>query len=108
AVAIAAQLQRPQRELRPERRRLGVDTVGAPGDGRVAELACPRRHGALEIVDRFEQQVARPDEGDRQRRVDDVARRQPVVYPRAGGEADGRLDHVDEGGDVVVGYALAL
>ena len=43
-----------------------------------------------------------------QRGVDDVGRRQPVVDPRAGGHADGRLHDVDERGDVVVGDALAL
>ena len=35
-VAVAADLQRPQRDLGAERRRLGVDAVGAPDHHRVA------------------------------------------------------------------------
>src|SRR5215216_1010571 len=85
-----------------------MDTVRAPGHWCVPELPRPRPDRALEAVDRVEQQIARPDERDRQCGVDDVARRQAVVHPRAGGKADRLLDHVDEGGDVVVGDALAL
>ena len=44
----------------------------------------------------------------RERGVDDVARREAVVHPRARGLADARLHDVDERGDVVVGDLLAL
>ena len=47
-------------------------------------------------------------QGGAQGGVDDVGRGEPVVDPRSLGRADGVLDHVDEGGDVVVGDALAV
>ena len=40
-LAVAAHLHRPERELRAERGRLGVDAVGAPDHRRVAVLAGP-------------------------------------------------------------------
>ncbi len=85
-----------------------MDTVGAAHGRRVAELARTRRDRVLEAVDGFQQEIARARERDRERRVDDVARREPVVDPRAGREANPLLDDVDERRDVVVGDALAL
>ena len=55
-----------------------------------------------------EQQVGGPGQGGAQGGVDDVGRGEPVVDPRPLGRADGVLDHVDEGGHVVVGDPLAL
>ena len=49
-----------------------------------------------------------PGQLQRQRGVDDVARREAVVDPGARGLADPLLDHVDERGDVVLGDELAL
>ena len=44
----------------------------------------------------------------RERGVDDVARREPVVHPRARRRPDLLLHDVDERGDVVIGDLLAL
>ena len=47
-------------------------------------------------------------QGGAQGGVHHVRRRQPVVDPGSFGRADGVLDHVDEGGHVVVGDAFAV
>ena len=47
ALAVAAHLHRPQRELHAERRRLGVDAVRAADHRRVAELARARARSRL-------------------------------------------------------------
>ena len=107
ALAVAANLQRPERQLHAERRRLGVDAVGAADHRRVAELA-----GAFAIADSRRRPPEDAIEGarhlERERGVDHVARREPVVHPRARGLADARLHDVDERGDVVIGDALAF
>ena len=108
ASAIAPQLERPQRDLGAERRGLGVDAVRATDHRGVALLARPRHDRDLELVDRLEQEIGRPHERDRQRGVDDVARREAVVDPGAVRRPDPLLDDVDERGDVVVGDPLAL
>ena len=105
--AVAPELERPERELRAERRRLGVDAVRAPDHRRVAVLASTGDDRGVELVDRAEQQVGGAHERDRERGVDDVARREPVVDPGAVRRTDALLDDVDERGDVVVGDALA-
>ena len=56
----------------------------------------------------LDEQVGGPGQGGAQGGVDHVGRGEPVVDPRALGLADGLLDHVDEGGHVVVGDPLAL
>ena len=63
---------------------------------------------ADELVGGGDEQAAGVAHRPAQRRVDDVGRRQPVVDPRPGRRPDGRLDDVDERGDVVVGDPLAL
>ena len=79
-----------------------------PDHRRVAELACPGRDRRLELRGRGQDAVERPRHLQRERGVDDVARREPVVHPRAGGLPDAFLHDVDERGDVVVGDLLAL
>ena len=104
---VAAHLQRPQRELHAERRRLGVDAVRAPDHRRVAVLVRLRRDRRVELDRGLDEQVGGTRELQRERGVDDVARRQPVVHPGALGLADALLHHVDERGDVVLGDQLA-
>ena len=105
---VAAHLQRPQGELVAERRGLGVDPVGAPDHRRVAELVGPPGDGDVELLGRPDQQVGGPGQGEGEGGVDDVRRRQAVVDPSAGRLAHPLLHHVDEGGHVVLGRALAL
>ena len=78
-------------------------TIGVSRNSRAAG-----RDRGLERVDRLDDQVEGARHRDRQRGVDDVARREAVVDPGAVGRTDVRLHHVDEGGDVVVGHLLAL
>ena len=108
-LAVAAHLQRPQRELHAERRRLGVDAVRAADHRRVAELAGPVRDRRLRARPRASRMRSSARViWQRERGVDDVARREPVVHPRAGGLADALLHDVDERGDVVIGDPLAF
>ena len=72
------------------------------------ETARGRHEGLLELGRDAVEDVDGAGEGEAQRGVDHVGRRQPVVDPRARGHADPLLDHVDERRDVVVGDALAL
>ena len=78
-------------------------TIGVSRNSRaraaIADSSCGRgREDAIERARHLQ----------RERGVDDVARREPVVHPRAGGLTDARLHDVDERGDVVVGDLLAL
>ena len=98
----AGDLERPARALEPERRRLGVDRVGAahhhgPGLG-----ARPGDERGGEPVRAVEQPLPRRAELERERRVDDVAAREPEVEVAALG-ADRLGDLADERDDVVVG-----
>ena len=78
-------------------------TIGVSRNSR-ARLAI----GVLELGRGAGDQVERPRHLQRERGVDDVARRQAVVHPRPGRRADVFLHDVDERGDVVVGDPLAL
>ena len=51
-LAVAPDLERPQRQLGAERRRLGMDAVGAPDHRRVAELVGARGDDGVERVER--------------------------------------------------------
>ena len=74
AVAVAVDLQRPQRDLGAERRRLGVDAVGAPDHHRVAVRAGERRRPcASSCVDASISRSAASRIAQHQRGVDDVA-----------------------------------
>jgi len=85
-----------------------VDPVGAPDRRGGAELVRPRRDHLFEPGGGGEEEVESPGELEGEGGVDDVGRREPVVDPRPLGLADAGLHHVDEGGHVVLGYALAL
>ncbi len=108
ALAVAVGLQRPVGQLDAERGRLGVHAVGAAGHRDVPELDGPGLQCVDQIAAGDDQQVGGLGEGGAEGGVDHVARRQAVVHPVTGGGTDCRLDHVDEGGHVVVGGALAL
>ena len=106
-LAVAVERERPTGELEPERRRLGVDAVGAPHADRLAVLLRPRDDGAEGAVDPLEHERPGVLDGERERRVEHVRRRQPVVE-EAALLAQSLGDGVDEGGDVVVRLALDL
>ena len=106
--AVAPHLHRPERELHAEGRRLGVDAVRATDHRRVAELAGPGCDRRLQLGRGREDAIERARHLQRERGVDHVARREPVVHPRARGLTDALLHDVDERGDVVVGDLLAL
>ncbi len=107
-LAVAVHLHGPERDLGPERGGFGVHAVGAPGhrDGLVGMGLGGDRH--LERGGGLEHEVAGLDQHHREGGVDDVAGREAVVEPGAGGGPDPLLDHVDEGGDVVFGGALPV
>ena len=104
--AVAAELERPERELAAEGDRLGVDAVGAPDHGRVPVLPRPAHDRRLEVVDGADDEVAGPDEGHRHGGVGDVVGREPVVDPLGCRTADPLLHDVDEGRGLVVGHLL--
>ena len=107
-VAGAVELERPAGELPAERRRLGVDAVRAADADRAR--GAPRRARRRRASARSmpgEQQRAGVADLQRERRVDDVRRRQPVVHP-APFRAELLGDGVDERGQVVVGRPLDL
>ena len=104
---VAAQLQRPERELAPERDGLGMDAVRATGHRRGAVLPGASGDRRLELVDRVDDEVAGPYQRDRHGGVDDVVRREPVVHPFGGRAPDVLLDDVDEGRGLVIGDRLA-
>ena len=64
--------------------------------------------GVDEAVEVGQEQIGGPGQRGAQRGVHHVGRGQPVVDVRAGGRADAVLDHVDEGGHVVIGDLLPL
>ena len=101
-------LHGPERQLGPEGGGLGVDAVGAPGHGDGLVGVGLGGDRGLEGGGGVEQEVAGLHQHHRQGGVDDVARGEAVVEPGARGRSDALLDHVDEGGDVVLGGALPL
>ena len=85
-----------------------MHAVGAAGHGRVHELEGARLEHRHQRPRGVEQQVGGARQRGAQGGVDHVGGGEPVVDPRPLGRADGVLDHVDEGGHVVVGDALAV
>ncbi len=105
---VARRLEREPGELDPERRRLGVDPVGAPDTQRVARGRGPACRQRVHEV----RASGQDDVGDRlqlegQAGVEDVARGEPVMDP-APGRAGGLGEDVDERRRVMVGDLLAL
>ena len=101
ARARAVELERPDRELQPERRRLGVDAVRAADAERQPVLLRARDDRRERAVEAVEQQRSGLLDLERERGVDDVRRGEAVVEPAAG-RPELLGDGVDEGGRVVV------
>ena len=103
----AAEFVEHERELQPESDRLGVDAV-APANHR-RHFVTPRLvgHDAPQFADVFQQDLACRDELHRQRRVENIRRRQTLMDPPRG-RADRRRHIFKEGDDVVVGAFLDL
>jgi hypothetical protein len=95
-------------EREAERDRLREDAVAAPHHRslRACSRARARQRGQHPVAARH-QQVGRVSQQDRERRVEDVARRHPAVQP-PGFEADELLDVRQEGDDVMLGRPLDL
>ncbi len=91
--------------FQPERRRFGVDAVGAADHRRAAVLERARPDGRPERVEALEQHVARVLHLQGQRGVEDVRRGEPEVQPpRLGADVLG--DGLGERDDVVPGDLL--
>src|SRR5262249_53654521 len=98
---------RPTRELPAEGDRLGVDAVRPADAERVSMLVCPGDYGGECAVDPPEGETPGVLDLQRERRVDDIRRRQAEVQTAPfGTERVG--DGVDEGGSVVIGFGLQL
>src|SRR5215211_766893 len=107
ALASAPELEGPARQLEPEGRRLGMYTMGAADGDDLPVLVRPRNDGAKGTVDACEHERAGLSDLERERRVEHVRRREPVVEPAAlGPEPLG--NGVDERGDVVLRPGLEL
>ena len=103
----AVELERPARELQPERRRLRVHTVRATDAERELVLLGARGDGCERAVEPGLQQRARLLDLQRERRVDHVRRREAVVEP-APVLAEPLRHGVDERRGVVVELRLEL
>ena len=107
AFAVAIERECPPGELEPERRRLGMDTVGAAHAQRLPVLLGAGHDCVERPVERLEHDCAGILDGQRQRRVEHVRGGQPVVEP-ATLLSEPCRDCVDEGRDVVIRLALDL
>ena len=87
--------------------RRGCRACGRPSACRGTRAPAPRSPTSS-CRPRPDDAVERARHLQRERGVDDVARREPVVHPRARRLPDALLHDVDERGDVVVGDLLAL
>ena len=85
ALGVAMGLEGEARELEPEGRRLGVDAVRAPDADGVGVLARPRRQRGDEVARARHHDRPGRLQLERQRRVEDVGGRQPVVNPAPAG-----------------------
>ena len=107
ALGVAVGLERVAGELEAERGRLRVHAVRAADAQRVGELARPLGEDERQLARAGHDRRARPPDLQRERGVEHVGGRQPVVDPAPAG-AGGGGQHVDERGHVVVGDRLAL
>ena len=106
-LAITVERECPPRELEPERCRLGVDAVGPAHADRLAVLLGAGDDGPEGSVEALEHERTRVLHRKRERRVEHVRRREPVVE-EAALLAEPLGDGVDEGRDVVVRLPLDL
>ena len=108
ALPPARELERPAGELEPERRRLGVDAVRAADLERRAVLLGARDDRGEGVVEPGEDELPRFPDLERERGVDDVGGREPVVEPAPALVVELLADGVDERGGVVVERRLDL
>ena len=107
AMQVAVRLEREARQLHAERGRLGVHPVRAADAERVLVLTRAPHQGVAEVARAGGEDEPGLRQLERQRGVQHVGGREPVVHPPPG-IADRCGHHVDERGDVVVGHLLAL
>jgi hypothetical protein len=105
--AVALELERPDGQLEPERRRLRMHAVSAADRQREPVLHGAPGNRCERALDAIEDQLAGRADLERERRVDDVRRRQPVMEP-APGRPELTRDGVDERNHVVVRLPLDL
>jgi hypothetical protein len=84
-----------------------MDAVRAADREREPVLLCPHGDRLERSIDSPQDDLARGAHLERERRVDDVRRGEPVVEPAPGGPKLSR-DRVDEGGQVVMCLLLDL
>ena len=84
-LTVALELERPDGELEAERRRLGVNAVRAADRQRQPVLLGALHDRVEGAVDPGQDELAGRADLERERRVDDVRRGQPVVEPAPGG-----------------------
>src|SRR5204863_9459787 len=102
APPATVELECPAGELEPERRRLGVHAVRAADRERRAVLVGAPDDGLEGMVDAGEEQRARLPDPYRERGIDHVRRREPVMEPASTLLVEPFAHGVDEGGQVVV------
>ena len=95
------------RERQPERHGLGEDSVAPPDHRGLGVLACSRRERLEERGRALDEAVGGVAQQDRERGVEDVARRHAAMEP-ACVVADELLDVREERDHVVLGGALDL
>ena len=105
---ITFDLQCPERDLAAERHRLGVDAVRAPDHHSVAMRVGEVDDCLQQRRRRIDQKVGSIAQRPAPSGVDDVARCQAVVNPRARRRTDVRLNDVDESGNIVICDCLAI
>src|SRR5689334_16175928 len=106
-LTVTVELERPARELPPERGRLRMDAVRPTDADGAPVLEREARDGGDRAVDTSEQERARIADLQRECCVDDVRRGQPVVHPPTLG-AEALRDGVDERREIMVGRLLDL
>ena len=104
----AVELERPAGELQPERRRLGVNAVRAAHDQCLPVLLGPGDDRGERAVQALQEQGAGLLHLERERRVEHVRGRQPVVEPAPSFVVEPLADGVHERGEVVPGLLLEL
>ena len=107
SIAISVKLQRPQRNLRPKRCRLCMNTMGSTDHHRFTVGLRSRHELINELINCRQQQIGGVTHRPAQRSIDNIGRCQTVMNPRSSGAADRLLHNVDKRSDVVLGDFFA-